>query len=107
MVMSDERLRDRLLAKVSHTADGCWLWDGCVDGHGYGLISVEGRKQKTHRVMYRLAHGEPGNLHVLHRCDRPACINPDHLFLGSHKRSMEDRADKNRGGDLRGEHNGW
>jgi hypothetical protein len=69
---------------------GCRLWCGGVNGGGYGQISVDGRKMLVHRVAYQLAFGPiPDGLDVLHHCDTPCCISPDHLYAGTHQDNMD------------------
>lgn len=75
---------------------GCLLWCATIDKMGYGVVKVGGRRRKAHRIAWELAKGAPGVLHVLHKCDVPACINPDHLFLGTHADNMRDMVAKGR-----------
>ena len=76
---------------------GCWLWDGCCSKGGYGRIKLEGEARDTHRVSYEIHIGPiPGGTHVLHYCDTPACVRPDHLFLGTHRDNMKDKCSKMR-----------
>ncbi len=79
-------------------ATGCLMWRGSVDKDGYGLFQPPGGKlARAHRAAYREATGEdPGRLMVLHRCDRPGCVNPAHLFLGSAAANAKDRNSKGR-----------
>jgi hypothetical protein len=77
---------------------GCWIWLGCTRGsHGYGGIKVNGRTIPAHRYPWELHRGPiPVGLFVLHRCDNPARVNPDHLFLGTHQDNEDDKVRKGR-----------
>lgn len=75
----------------------CWEWLGGRDSSGYGNIRHEGRNLGTHRVAYLLLVGPiPEGMRVLHKCDFPACINPEHLFLGTQQDNMDDMRAKGR-----------
>lgn len=77
--------------------DGCWEWQGCKQSHGYGQIRIDHKSKLSHRVSWEMVNGPiPDGLHVLHKCDNPACVRPDHLFLGTHEENMEDRKRKGR-----------
>lgn len=89
--------------KIDHysmpvTCSGCWIWIGSCNNKGYGTISVGGgKKQYAHRVAYSEYKGNiPDGYEVCHKCDTPACCNPDHLFIGSHKENMRDSVEKGR-----------
>jgi hypothetical protein len=77
---------------------GCWLWLRALTGTGgYGFLWYKGRKDRAHRVSWKEHFGEiPEGTHVLHRCDNPKCINPEHLFLGTPKDNSNDKVTKNR-----------
>ena len=100
----------RFWAKAKKTtADDCWIWLGRKLPKGYGQIAtglVGGGSLYSHRVAYFLEHGKFDlSLDVLHRCDNPSCVNPDHLFLGTQLENMRDMIKKgrNRGGARTGE----
>ena len=98
----------RFWAKVDKTKS-CWLWCASTRGNGrYGNFYFDGKNQQAHRIAYQIKHGTiPEGMHVLHRCDNTLCVNPEHLFLGSHKDNMLDRNLKGRakGGSLPGDLN--
>lgn len=93
----------RLLAKVEKT-DTCWLWTAARDKKGYGFFKLAGKQTKAHRASWVLHHGEiPDGLWVLHKCDNPRCVNPDHLFLGTLLDNHHDMDSKHRRVIIRGE----
>jgi hypothetical protein len=88
---------------------GCWLWEKSLYPNGYGQINVAGKGMGAHRASWAAFKGAiPKGLMVLHRCDNPCCVNPAHLFLGTHQDNMDDRRRKDREhhpkGELQGGH---
>lgn len=99
--MSSYALKQRFDANWREQANGCWLWVGSLKttapGDERGGISVKGKSLRAHRVAYELYVGEiPDSLHVLHTCDNTLCVNPGHLFLGTHADNMRDKKEKGR-----------
>lgn len=75
----------------------CWIWLGGRRGRGYGTFSLYGRGYVSTRLMWFIVHGQdPSKLLVLHSCDNPPCVNPDHLFLGTDKDNLHDAIRKGR-----------
>lgn len=84
---------ERLMAKISPEPNsGCWLWCAAADPNGYGRMSVTGRAGAlAHRLSYAAFKGPVGDDDcVLHKCNVPSCINPDHLYLGDRADNMRD-----------------
>lgn len=72
----------------------CQVFDGRLDKRGYGRV---GRNAFAHRLAWALHNGaDPTGLHVCHKCDNPPCVNPEHLFLGTHDDNMRDMVAKGR-----------
>lgn len=90
---------DRFWSKVEKT-ESCWNWTA-GNNRGYGQFSIGGRANGgnilAHRFSYELVHGKlPPGVCVLHRCDNPSCVNPDHLFTGTQQDNIADKMGKNR-----------
>lgn len=80
---------------------GCWIWKLSKNSDGYGRTKAGFRQGipegVAHRIAWYLKHGPiPKGICVCHKCDNTSCINPEHLFLGTHKQNMEDKARKKR-----------
>lgn len=101
-------LDGRFWERTVVTSTGCWEWQGWAVPKGYGGINYQGKKIYVHRLAWILKRGTiPKGLHVLHHCDNPPCVNPDHLFLGTNDDNIRDCIVKGRqrGGDNTGEKN--
>ncbi len=93
---TDRQLRN-LWAKIDEGGpDECWPWTACKTRDGYGQFGLNKRLYLAHRIIYKLAKGEPGNLCVCHSCDTPSCCNPAHLFIGTAADNMHDMVVKGR-----------
>lgn len=86
---------------VPEALSGCWLWTSCVDSDGYGYLhnrTIDAAKNlKAHRVAYEEFIGPiPEGKYVCHTCDVRSCVNPAHLWLGTHEENQNDRIAKGR-----------
>lgn len=78
-------------------ADGCWLWRSAIVANGYGGVKHNGKMVRAHRASWLIHYGPiPDGLQVCHRCDVKPCVNPEHLFVGTHKDNMRDCVEKGR-----------
>lgn len=93
-------VEERFWARVEKTP-GCWIWTMArkkyfLSKYRYGRLNINGKNYRAHRISWEIHYGKiPKGLCVLHRCDNPCCVRPDHLFLGT-------RADNNRDTMLKG-----
>ena len=97
---------ERIRARTRRVGE-CIEWQGYRDRNGYGRINFRGGAHWVHRVAWIEANGEiPAGQLVLHRCDNPPCVNPDHLFLGTHADNTRDKCAKGRQARMRNERAG-
>lgn len=107
-------IEERFWAKVKKT-NSCWIWTAAKRNKGYGAFTYKenGRtiQGRAHRYSYELHKGPiPPGMFVLHQCDNPACVNPDHLFLGTNDDNIRDMLSKGRhipGGTHIGDKGDW
>lgn len=99
-------LSERFWSKVNVTVKiRCWYWLGAKNSFGYGQLTEKGKNLKAPRVAYFLRNGRwPKN--ACHRCDNPACCNPDHIFEGTRSENARDMVSKGRCKPDRGESHG-
>lgn len=84
---------------------GCWEWTASLNTNGYGQFRINGTTEQAHRAAWMIFRGPIpadasayGTVNVLHRCDNPLCVNPDHLFLGDQADNANDAVSKGRWG---------
>ena len=95
----NNELKDKLATRLKVDLDtSCWNWQMATSNLGYARVSVDGEVVYGHRLMYKLTREPiPKGMVVMHICDNPRCMNPDHLLLGTQQDNLKDMKDKGRG----------
>jgi hypothetical protein len=98
----DKAIISKIKQKVEVNENGCWNWSGSPHkANGYARIMINGKRTLVHRLVM----GDPDGKCVLHKCDNSRCVNPDHLYIGTHQDNMDDKVRNGRCASLKGEEN--
>lgn len=96
-LLTEQQAIANIVEHITINESGCWLWQRGKNTCGYGEIVVRNKRWMVHRYIYTVFIGEiPKGMHVCHYCDQPNCINPSHLWIGTHKQNMADCRAKGR-----------
>lgn len=89
--------RERFFEKVeAGDPDECWEWTAATTSGGYGVFRLDGKALTAHRLSYIIENEDPGELYVLHSCDNPPCVNPNHLRAGTQSENMIEASERGR-----------
>lgn len=85
-----EQVEADFLSRFTKT-EGCWIWHGTIEKQGYGVLQIEKKQWRAHRYAYVRAYGPiADDVLVCHKCNTKLCVNPEHLYAGTHKENMRD-----------------
>lgn len=89
---------------IPENDNDCMKWNGYINPSGYGKLCHNWKSYRASRLSYQIFIGKiPENMEVCHKCDNTTCVNPNHLFIGTHTDNMRDMSKKGRQNILRGE----
>lgn len=92
-----EKIKMRVWSKTKPGKEGCVEWTGAKSKFGHGRIKINGKLASPHRLVWEWFNGDiPEGQYILHKCDNPGCLNPDHLFIGTQRDNVMDAINKGR-----------
>ena len=96
--LDKKSLHERIEENIERiTESGCWVWMGYINKLGYGRFRVNGKKVLAHRAAYEEYKEKiPDDKIACHDCDNPSCVNPEHIFIGTHQDNHDDAIKKGR-----------
>lgn len=91
-------IEEKFWSRVALTAnpDKCWEWQGKTNKYGYSQVKYKGKYRYVYALAWFLVKGAFSKLNLLHSCDNPKCVNPNHLREGTHQDNMQDMVNRNR-----------
>lgn len=92
-MMSQAEMRNYIAQRCEPvTESGCWIWLGGETSSGHGKAKIAGvTTRKAHRISWLAKHGSLPKQLMCHKCNTPLCVNPDHLYIGTHKSNAQDK----------------
>jgi hypothetical protein len=96
--------KEKFIKSYQLNENGCWIWTAIINKNGYGIICIKRKRILAHRFSYEFHVKKiPEGMIICHRCDNPGCVNPNHLFIGTHADNIKDKLQKGRGDCPKGE----
>jgi hypothetical protein len=86
-----EQVETDFLSRFVKRPSGCWEWTGTIEKRGYGVLQIEKKQWRAHRYSYIRTYGHvPDDVLICHKCNNKLCVNPEHLYKGTHRDNMDD-----------------